>query len=74
MIELRKIDKTNYDDCIKLQVSGEQRKFVASNVYSLAQAWVYYETAYPFAIYADDVMVGFIMLGCVVNKFMLYLE
>ena len=63
VIELRKITKDNYDECLKLQVSGEQKNFVAPNVYSLAQAWVYYETAYPFAIYADDVMVGFIMLG-----------
>jgi len=63
MIELRKITKDNYDECLKLQVSDEQKNFVAPNVYSLAQAWVYYETAYPFAIYADDVMVGFVMLG-----------
>ena len=63
MVELRKITKDNYDECLNLKVSDEQQNFVASNIYSLAQAWVYYETAYPFAIYADDVMVGFIMLG-----------
>jgi diamine N-acetyltransferase len=63
MIELRAIDKGNYDECLSLKVSDEQRNFVASNIYSLAQAWVYYETAYPFAIYADGVMVGFVMMG-----------
>ncbi|MCL2204063.1 MAG: GNAT family N-acetyltransferase, partial [Defluviitaleaceae bacterium] len=40
-----------------------QKNFVASNMYSLAQAWVFYNTAYPFAIYAGDEMVGFIMMG-----------
>ena len=36
---------------------------MASNVYSLAQEWVYHKTAYLFAIYADDIMVGFVMMG-----------
>ena len=63
MVELKKIDKNNYNECINLQVSDEQKNFVASNVYSLGQAWVYYDTAYPFAIYADDMMVGFVMMG-----------
>ena len=38
--------------------------FVASNVYSLAQAWLYREAndVYPFAIYDDDTPVGFMML------------
>lgn len=48
---------------MKLKVSDSQSNFVASNTYSLAQAWVFYETAYPFAIYVNDVMVGFIMMG-----------
>jgi len=63
MIELRKIDKDNYSECLNLQVSDEQKNFVASNTYSLAQAWVFFETAYPVAIYSDDIMVGFIMYG-----------
>ncbi len=50
-------------ECLNLNVSEAQNAFVASNMFSLAQAWVYYETAYPFAIYSDDIMVGFIMLG-----------
>ncbi len=63
MVELRRIDKDNYIECLNLQVSEGQRNFVASNVYSLAQAWVYSQTAYPFAIYADGTMVGFVMMG-----------
>lgn len=63
MVELRQITKDNYEECISLKVSESQKAFVSPNVHSLAQAWVYYDTAFPFAIYADDTMVGFIMLG-----------
>jgi len=62
-VELRKIDEENYSECLKLKIRDEQKGFVASNVFSLAQAWVFYETAYPFAVYAGDVMVGFVMMG-----------
>ena len=63
MVQLREITKDNLDDVVKLEVSESQEGFVASTTYALAQAWVYKETAFPFAIYADDVLVGFIMLG-----------
>ena len=38
--------------------------FVASNVYSLAQAWLYRDNGdvFPFAIYNDDTAVGFMLL------------
>lgn len=63
MVELRKITKDNYEECLNLKPSDEQKGFVSPNVKSLAEAWVFYETAYPFAIYADDVMVGFVMMS-----------
>lgn len=63
MVELREITKENYEECLCLKVADSQKAFVSSTVHSLAQAWVYYDTAFPFAIYADDTMVGFIMLG-----------
>lgn len=63
MVELREITRDNYEECLKLSVADHQKNFVSSTVHSLAQAWVYYDTAFPFAIYADGVMVGFIMLG-----------
>ena len=63
MIELREITEENFKDCISLSVFDNQKEFVATNLYSLAQAWLYYDTSYPFAIYSDNVMVGFIMLG-----------
>ena len=63
MVELRKITRDNFKECAKLKVAASQTEFVASSLYSLAEAWLNYNTAFPFAIYADDIMVGFIMLG-----------
>lgn len=63
MVELREITKDNLDDVIKLKISKDQEEFISSTAYALAQAWVYKDTAYPFAIYVDNALVGFIMLG-----------
>lgn len=63
MVELRKVTQENFEEVISLSVVENQASFVASNVYSLAQAGVYRETAFPFAIYANDNLVGFIMMG-----------
>ena len=62
MILLKEINEDNFDACLALEVEESQKNFVASNVYSLAQAWLYPENARPFAIYNDDIMVGFLML------------
>ena len=63
MIQLRRITKDNFDSIKNLKVADYQNHFVSSAVDSLAQAWLYYDTAYPFAIYADDLPIGFVMLG-----------
>ena len=63
MVELREITKENYEECLNLNLAESQKNFVSSTAYSLAQAWIYYDTAFPFAIYANNTMVGFIMLG-----------
>ena len=63
MVTLQKITPANYAECLKLTVADAQKDFVANNTKSLAQAWVYYNEAYPFAVYAEDIMVGFIMMG-----------
>lgn len=57
---LRDITMDNFIQCIKLAVSEEQNGFVASNVYSLAEAKAD-SVSIPLAIYDDDLMVGFIM-------------
>ncbi len=63
MINLRKITKDNLDEILNLKVSDEQKSYVSSNAESLAQAYVYSETAWPFGVYEDDTPVGFIMMG-----------
>jgi len=67
MIELRKITSGNFDECIKLELNEEQKSYVASNMRSLAQAYVALANneciPMPYAIYANDIMVGFIMLS-----------
>lgn len=62
MVRLEKITPENYSECINLTVDENQKAFVSSTVISLSKAYVYRECVKPFAIYNDDLMVGFIML------------
>lgn len=61
-VQLRQVTIDNWEECISLKVSGEQKGFVASNMYSLVQSR--YDTSYvPLAVYSDNQMVGFVMCG-----------
>lgn len=62
MIELRPINEDNYIECLNLKASVANADFVDSVAWSLAEAWVFYEDSRPFAIYADDVMVGYVLM------------
>ena len=62
MIRLEKINADNYRQCLDLKVSEEQQYFVSSNVDSLAKAYVFYDRVTPFAIYNDNLMVGFMLI------------
>ncbi len=59
-ITLRDLTADNFDDCIDLEVRKDQQRFVAPNVYSLAESRFRPECVIK-AIYADEDMVGFIM-------------
>jgi len=59
-IELKPINKENWFECTQLKVDEEQKSFVASNTFSLAQAG-FQEKTYPVAIYSNESMVGFLM-------------
>ncbi|MBR5419847.1 MAG: GNAT family N-acetyltransferase [Lachnospiraceae bacterium] len=63
MISLKEISRENIDEVLALGVDEDQKTFVSSNGDSLAQAYVYSETAYPFAVYEGSDPVGFIMMG-----------
>lgn len=62
MITLEKVNKHNFKKIIDMKLPPDQACFVASNVVSLAQAWLYYEEARPFAICEGKEVVGFVML------------
>ncbi|MCR5383774.1 MAG: GNAT family N-acetyltransferase [Saccharofermentans sp.] len=63
MIIFREITRENIDEVLALNVDDNQKSYVSTNAESLAQAYVYSDTAYPFAVYDDDIIVGFIMMG-----------
>ena len=59
-ITLAPVTVANWQTCIHLRVSPAQATHLASNLYSLAEAYV--ESAcVPRAIYADETMIGFVM-------------
>ena len=63
-VTLRPLTNDNWFDCITLTPTEEQARigFVAPNPISLVQA--HFEPWWqPYAIYADEVMVGFAMYG-----------
>lgn len=64
-LELRVIDDTNRADVELLEVADEQKQYIASNSASLETALKeeYREVARPFAICADDQVIGFTMFA-----------
>ncbi len=68
MPEIRPVTKDNWEALIDLKVREDQKNFVASNLYSIAQAQFgdEYEghwDLHPFGIYDGDTPVGFLMYG-----------
>jgi hypothetical protein len=63
LVELKKITRENIDEVLALKVSAEQDNFVEDTARSLAKAWVYKNTAFPFAIYIQNTIVGFAKTG-----------
>ena len=62
MIALRPITEDNFLDAFGLKLAAGQERFVSHPVRSLAQAYVYRSQCRPFGIYADDAMVGYVMV------------
>ena len=63
MIQFKGITEENFSVIVQMKRPPEEG-FVAPNVYSLAQAWLYRDNndVYPFAIYNDETPVGFMLL------------
>ncbi len=62
MVELRAITENNFQQCLSLHASVQDSSFVDTVMYSLAEAWVYYQDTRPFAIYNDDILIGFVLM------------
>lgn len=62
MIELRTINEDNFEECLNLKAIVLNEDFVDPVVRSLAEAWVLGDSSRPFAIYADGVMVGSVLM------------
>lgn len=61
-ITFKKIDHSNYKKCSLLKVNDNQNDFVAPNWYSILEAVYEKGEKYPFAIFQEEEMVGFLML------------
>ena len=61
-IELREVTQDNVAEVVGLRVKPGQEGIVATNSNSLAEAYVSNGRAWPRAVYADGVAVGFLML------------
>lgn len=62
MVRLDPITSDNVGDVFALAVAPGQEEFVATNAWSLAEAYAEHEIAWPRAIVDDDTVVGFLML------------
>ena len=62
-IQLKPINAQNLNACERLFVKADQRQYIADNAKSLKDAEDVPEVARPFAIYANDQLVGFTMFA-----------
>ncbi len=61
-VELRAITEENFIDAFHLKLAAGQENFVSHPIRSLAQAYVYRDQCQPFGIYAEGIMVGYVMV------------
>lgn len=66
MLGLEKVNGKNVWDILKLTVYKEQENFVAGNDVSIIEAYIAITGngyAFPFGIYENDTLIGFLMIG-----------
>lgn len=71
MLKLKKINRKNVEEILKLEVFDNQKSFVAPNNISIIEAYlaiVENGHVFTFGIYNDDAPVGFLMIGFDVNS------
>ena len=67
MLKLKKINRNNIEEILKLEVLDSQKSFVATNNSSII-AITENNDVFTFGIYKDDTPIGFIMIGFDVNS------
>lgn len=71
MLKLKKINRKNVGEILKLEVFDNQKSFVAPNNISIIEAYlaiVENGHVFTFGIYNDDAPVGFLMIGFDMNS------
>lgn len=71
MFELRKINRNNVGEILKLEVFDNQKSFVATNNSSIIEAYIAItenNDVFTFGIYKEDKPIGFLMIGFDVNS------
>lgn len=64
MVILQEIDENNFYQVINLEVEENQKEFVAPNVRSLAECYLYRDEndVFPYAIIKDETVIGFVLV------------
>ena len=71
MLELKKINRNNVGEILKLEVFDNQKSFVAINNSSIIETYIAISEnndVFTFGIYKDDTPIGFLMIGFDVNS------
>lgn len=63
-VKIRALNETNWYACCELEVAEEQKQYMEPNAVSIAQS-KFEHTLKPFAIYAEERIVGFLMCNSV---------
>lgn len=71
MLKLKKINRNNIAEILKLEVFDNQKSFVATNNSSIIEAYIAITEnnhVFTFGIYKVDTPIGFLMIGYDVNS------
>lgn len=71
MLKLKKINRNNIAEILKLEVFDNQKSFVATNNSSIIEAYIAITKnnhVFTFGIYKDETPIGFLMIGYDVNS------
>ena len=71
MLKLKKINRNNVAEILKLEVFDNQKGFVATNNSSIIEAYIAIienNHVFTYGIYKDETPIGFLMIGYDVNS------